>query len=556
MFQRNDLPCWDEECGGRTSCTAYKDDKPRLHCHKCGKTNWDKELVEEYLYMPNDAIQPIRVATSSDFPVRGIINALTDRGITRETAERYNVEQIFDAGGQHVETAFPVFKGTDIVAQKLKSPEKKMRWAGAPKDPELFGQHLFPSGGRYLTITEGEEDAMAAYQMQKLANPSVEPAVVSLVMGAASAAKECKRHWEYINSFENIILSFDGDETGRRAAEDVAALFDFKPKIMLFPHARVKENGKWEFKDASDYLREGKQREFLKLWWGAEKSTPKGVLSFNALWEAMTKDDTHTSVAWPWPGLNAKLHAIHTGDLIIVKAPPKIGKTQFLRETAHAIRTGSPHNVGLIFLEDTLKSIGLGMCALEMNKPVQFPDVPCSLEELKAAHESVAKDDRYTVFDPQDERTVENIFNKIMYFVKAMNCKFIILDHISMLAYQAGDVDERRFLDKLLADLKAMTTKLDIGILAITHVNDDGKTRGSRAAPQLCNALIALSRDKLNPDPIIANTLVVTVEENRLTGDSGEACKLFFNRDTGRLIEADPELAMQGGNREVKFDDA
>lgn len=553
MQKRHDLPCWDEDCGGTSSCSVYLDPKPHLYCFKCTQTNWNEETVEEYLSMTYDNVRPMHTH-QSDFPVKGIVNPLTDRGITRETSEKFSVEQIFDAEGKHVETAFPVFKGSDVVAQKLKTPDKKMRWAGQPKDPEMFGQHLFPSGGRFLTITEGEEDAMACYQMQKLAAPNVEPAVVSLVGGASGAEKECRRHWEYINSFENVIICFDGDETGRRAAEKVAALFDFKPKIMLFPDAKVREDGKWELKDASDYLRDNKQREFIRLWWAAEKSTPKGVLTFTSLFEAMVKDDTHTTVQYPWAGLNEKLHGIHTGDLVIIKAPPKIGKTQFLREVSHHIRVTSPHNVGLIFLEDTLKSIGLGMCALEMNRPIQFPDVPCSLDELKAAHEAVSKDDRYTVFDPQDERTVENIFNKIMYFVKAMNCKFIILDHISMLAYQAGDVDERRFLDKLLADLKAMTTKHDIGILAITHVNDDGKTRGSRAAPQLCNALIALSRDKLNPDPIIANTLVVTVEENRLTGDSGEACKLFFNRETGRLTESDPDLEMAVGDRKVQFD--
>ena len=141
-----------------------------------------------------------------------------------------------------------------------------------------------------------------------------------------------------------------------------------------------------------------------------------------------------------------------------------------------------------------------------------------------------------------------------MYFVKAHDCKFIILDHISMLSYSAGDVDERRFIDKLVADLKGLTTKLNIGIHAVIHINDDGKTRGSRAPVQLCDALIHLDRDKLNDDPVIANTTTLIVEENRLTGDSGKACKLYFDRDTGRLLELDEDLELQMLERKVEFD--
>jgi twinkle protein len=205
-------------------------------------------------------------------------------------------------------------------------------------------------------------------------------------------------------------------------------------------------------------------------------------------------------------------------------------------------------------MEDTKKSIGLGMCALHINRPIQFPDVPYSMEELRAAHDYLSEDERIVIFDPEDERSADNIINKIIYFVKAHNCKIIILDHISMLAYASGDENERKFLDKLSADLKGLTTQLDICLHAIVHVNDDGKTRGSRAPVQLCDALVDLQRDKLNPDPVIANTIDIVVTENRLTGESGLACKVFFDRDTGRLTELDPDLTVSVGERNVQFD--
>lgn len=476
----------------------------------------------------------------SQFPKRGIINAQTSRGITKDTAEKFKVETLFTAEGEAYATSFPVYDFEDkFVAQKVKHLDKKMYWLydgqTRPKH-QMFGQHLFPKGGKYLTITEGEEDCEAAYQMLRQASPNFDCPVISLSYGAGTAEKECKEHWEYINSFENIILAFDGDAAGKKAAEAVSKLFHYKPKIMLFDE---------QTKDSNDYLKAKREKDWINLWWRAERVTPKGVLTFNALWDSMTKTDNDLVVELPWKGLQDMIHGLRTGRFYIFKAKPKIGKSQLFKEMAFHIHKTTEYASGMIMLEETKKSLGLGMCALEMNRPIMFPDVPYTLEELQKAHLDIAKEERLVIFDPEDSKTVENIMSKILYFVKAHNCKYIFLDHISMLAYQAGEFDERRFLDKLLADLKSLTTQLDICICAITHVNDEGETRGSRAFAQLCDFLISLHRDKLSPDKITSNTTEIIVEENRLTGQSGTACHLYFDPETGRMTELDADLKME-----------
>ena len=205
--------------------------------------------------------------------------------------------------------------------------------------------------------------------------------------------------------------------------------------------------------------------------------------------------------------------------------------------------------MGVFFLENTKKEIGLGLCALHMNQPISPWDIPEDLTALQCAHDQLSNDDRITIFDPEDERTVENIMNKITYFVKAHDTKYIIFDHITMLSYQSEDDNERRFLDKLCADLKSLTTSLDICLVVVTHVNDDGKTRGSRALVQLCDAIISLDRDKLSEDPIVKNTTNVIVEENRW-GECGLATRLYYNPETGRMTEIDTELDL---DREIEF---
>lgn len=552
------------ECNNRDANSFYAKDKPHLYCHKCGHSEYNIEKVEEVVLMGDSSVvRNIDTAASKSTMIawqKGMIQSLNHRGIGEEASRRYGVETLYDDKDVAVSVSFPTHnKNGDLVAQKIKPISKTtgspIRWVGNHSEARMFGINRFSMGGKYLTITEGEEDCLACWQMLRDANRAFEPSVISIKDGATSALRDCKREWEYINSFDNIIIAFDGDEEGQSAAKDVAELFPHKVKIMNFSEYR-KDNGVKRMKDSNDYLLAGRQSDFVNLWWKAEKFAPEGIRSFQSLWDDMVNPDTATTVPFPWDGVNKKMYGMRTGELLIFKAPPKVGKTQVLRELVYHIRTTTDYNIGALFLEDTTKSIGMGLCGLYLNKPLQSPDTKYTVEELKEAHEYLSKDDRIVIFDPHAERSAEKVLNRITHMAKGHGCKYIFLDHISMLAYQSGDGDERRFLDKFLADLKELTTTLNVCIMAIIHVNDDGKTRGSRAPVQLCNGLIGLVRDKLNPDPLIANTMEVIVEENRLTGNSGKACNLLYDTNTGRLNEIEDMVVepTEESLREVVFD--
>lgn len=554
--QVNNLPCW--QCGSSDACAYYKKDDS-FYCHICKEflNNNNEEFEAHFLncFGSGEYKEKMQVASYQqsynkqdyEFPQRGVVTALEGRGIGKQAAEKYKVETLFDAtSNKALSRAFPGYdKDGNLVGQKIKTLgiDSKPRWVGNHGHCTLFGMSLFPKGGKYVTITEGEEDALAAYEMLKANAPAFEPVVVSVNDGAQTAESNCKKpiNYDFLNSFENIIIAFDGDGPGKKAAERVAQLFPFKAKVLNFHEAKEGEAG-WNLKDSNDYLKAGKQKEFINMWYRAEKFVPKGVRTFNSLWDDMISTEDNLAVPFPFEGLNKKLFGMTTGRFGVVKAFPKIGKTLLFKLFAHHIIKTTAHNVGLILLEETNKTIGLGMCAIEMQKPLLVPTTEYSQEELQKVHRQLSEGDRLTTFDPTDDRTAENIFNKIMYFVKAHDCKFIFLDHASMLSYQSGEFDERKFLDKLFADLKALTTSLNIHLQVIIHVNDDGKTRGSRAPVQLCDWLISLERDKLNEDPIIANTTNVIVEENRISGDSGLACSLWYDKETGLLYEQDAQL--------------
>ena len=148
---------------------------------------------------------------------QGQFSAIEDRGISLEAAKAYGItvagdKQIYpyyDVNGQHVANKVRHVKTKDFHA------EGRLPQAG------LFGQNQFRDGGKYITITEGELDAVSAYQMMGCKWP-----VVSVRNGAQSAVKDVKAQFEWLNKFENIVVCFDNDEHGNAAAAKVASIFE------------------------------------------------------------------------------------------------------------------------------------------------------------------------------------------------------------------------------------------------------------------------------------------------------------------------------------------
>jgi len=67
--------------------------------------------------------------------------------------------------------------------------------------------------------------------------------------------------------------------------------------------------------------------------------------------------------------------------------------------------------------------------------------------------------------------------------------------------------------------------------------------RGTQAIAQLSDIVIGLERNGQAEDEIERNTTTIRVLKNRFAGFSGEACKLFYDRETGRLREAEDNVA-------------
>src|SRR5260370_37394448 len=104
----------------------------------------------------------------------------------------------------------------------------------------------------------------------------------------------------------------------------------------------------------------------------------------------------------------------------------------------------------------------------------------------------------------------------------------------------AGE-NERQDLDEISTRLEMMVKELDFVLIVVSHVNDFGQTRSSRAIGKVSDIRIDLSRDLAQG----STETYVTVSKNRYCGKTGSAGILTFDPGTYTLSELGGDKCMK-----------
>ena len=441
------------------------------------------------------------------------------------------------------------FKGDDIhfpigdAAQIRINGEKKFKIVGNFKDnTDLFGQERFQQqlGTRFIIVTEGQFDAMAAHQMLGFKTP-----VVSVRNGVSSAVKDIKANYEYLDQFDQVLFCFDNDEPGKKAQEECCQVMSHKAYTIQLPS---------DCKDANDCLLTGNQTAFTKAFWGASRWTPDGIICGGNLYDDVMAPLEESQVDYPFEELNKLTYGIREGELVLVTAGSGLGKSQFLREIVWHIMQNTDDNIGLMFMEESTRKTGLSLMSLAADKPLHLPTTKATQEEKDAAFKQTLGTDRLYFFDHFGSNSVDNIVNRVRYMSKVMGCKYVFLDHISIIVSGQENGDERKALDEVMTKLRTLVQETNICLIAVSHLkrpNDKGheegaatslaQLRGSGSIAQLSDIVIGLERNGQADDAIERNTTYARVLKNRFSGMTGPAGAMLYDGDTGRMNSYVPE---------------
>jgi twinkle protein len=461
----------------------------------------------------------------SNVTLKGEPEALKRRGLSEKTCRFF---RIFRDG---VTLRFPYYTSDGVlVGTKVKNKRKEFTYEGVSTDT-LFGQHLFPTSGRRIVVTEGELDAASCYEAM-----SGWP-MVSLPHGAASARKDIQKQIPLFQGYEEIVLFFDSDEPGIKAAEDAA---------QVLPPGKVKIARMEAYKDPSEALQAGDAEAIRKAIWDAKPYRPDGIVEGKNLLALVTTPQPPFDHEYPFEGLNKKLHGIRYGELTTITAGTGAGKTSFVRQIASDLLCKG-ESVGILELEASNRRTALGLMSTAVGKNLQLgePDE----QELTSAFSRTLSAWNVFLFDGFGSYDPSLIYNRIEYLASGLECRIIFLDHLSILL-SGLDGDERRMIDSTMTKLRSLVERTGISLFLVSHLrrsNNDNNAheeggrvslsqlRGSHSIAQISDNLIGLERDQQSEGGRGLTT--VRVLKNRLFGETGTCGKIDYNLNTCRFTE-------------------
>lgn len=508
-------------CGSSDANAIYA--SGTAYCFSCG--NWS--------VVDNSICNNRRTQTMRDDLLNGEAKALKARGIPANICSQYNYKIGVDNKGNSCQIATYYNKDKQPVAQKLRYKDKTFKFIGESKEALLYGQHLWSSGGKKLTITEGEIDALSV----AVAFDGKYP-VVSIPNGAQGAKKAIIKSLEWVTSFEEIYLWFDNDAPGLQAIEEV---------LDILPIGKVKIIRHEEYKDASDVLINVGKSGVVNTFYNAEAYKPDGFISPIDILEDVIKP-IEWGIPWLYEKLNKVSYGRRYGEVVAIGAGVSVGKTDFvMQQIAEDLK--NKHHVATFMLEQSKVETLQRISGKIDGTFYHLPDVEYDVEKLKATVTSLNNLHIYDNFGKIDWETIKG---KIRAAVHSFDCRIFYIDNLTALNAHADD--ERRNLDSLMEEIASLAKELNIWILLVSHLNppksgashesggkvEQGQFTGSRAIMRWCQFLLGVERNTLHEDPKERCKGLVRCIKDRFSGKAtGQTIGFVYDTETGMTLEAD-----------------
>lgn len=520
-------PCPHPACNS-SDAFSYNTDKMVGSCFSCKNPypakgiKYPAEVLDKF---------PLKEVGGFDAPMPSHERAGNDatykfvgmRGITTMTMEHYGVKTLVNKNGEPIQQEYVYPSG----GKKIRRLPKSFS-AYQLKSDELFGMNLFPSGvSKHVTITEGELDALSVWQMVQ--KPGFPTPVVSLPSASPSKALwENVKNW--LNGFEKIILSIDNDGPGNEVAEKINNMFP--TKVYRVDHG--------SYKDANDFLRNGKAQEFKNLWFNAQKWVPDNILhSAEDLTKLYTETPNHQYVPTGITALDDKAMGLMQGHFTLFKAPTGIGKTELMRYLEwnfiqRGVTFASWH------LEETKLRSLLGLVSYDLNDNLTRKDLieeKGREQDVLGSIKKIASGGNYYQYYLKEESGADELLSHIRLMATAYECKFVMVEPIQDVINIGSEESKESALASLAVSLSRLAADLNIGIISIAHTNDDGEIKYCRMLGQRASVIIRLDRDKEAEDFDDRNTTRLVLEKNRPCSEEGPAGEMIFDPTTFTMRE-------------------
>lgn len=460
---------------------------------------------------------------------------------------------------------FPITKKGKLTGYYAKTlGDRKFTWSiGDVKEGDLFGWEQAKVSGAYkLIITEGLEDAVAAYTINKLyGKEEYMPAIVSLPNGVNSVGKVLSRMSNTITrTFREVILCFDDDEPGHKAVEEA---------MLILPEAK---SVTLPSKDANDCLMKGVGKAAYKaMSFDAQRPKNTRLIFGSDLHERAKQPAQYGELTWPWEKMQNLLKGVRLGETTYIGAGVKMGKSEIAYSLAAHFIKNDKVGVFIAAPEENENELYKAIAGHIVGEDFRNPDTPFNEKEYDKAGKIVSEGgDKLITLDLYQHVGWDTLKADI---IAAANhgVKVVMIDPITNLTAGMSASDANTFLTGMARDISAIAKDKNLAVFLFCHLkapegNIDKDLRrkkysqgqytrmgncpherggdvlstqftGSRAMMQACNLMLGLegNRDDELPEDIRA-TRWLSILEDRKFGNS-DSVRLFRNKYTTQFKE-------------------
>jgi len=514
--------CPFEDCGS-SDAFNWNDDGYGF-CHSCGESYPNKHRLPVFDW----ANQSYPLKRRENVMMKEVKGVTYDdiRGIDPEVCKLYGIQIQTDADGKPVRYAYKYPHTVKYRAFDDKSKTWiKDRGVGMN---HLFGPEFNSNSSNKLYLTEGEFDAASLYQIlgQKF--------FVKSLPSASIGEKFIKQNYNYLNSFKEIIYAGELDDAGRRSAERLYE--SFPTKLYYVPMSK--------YKDANEFLMAGDGEE---LKWTALKpqrySPDNFFCSDEEVAQAIRTENPYDYTPTGHTGLDDKIRGIVKGGLTFLKAPRGTGKTEVIRYFETGLLKNPDTRIALLHMEEMRSTTYRAMATYHLGVNVRTKDDAqengVSEDDVVKAALEATQGERTIVFEMRSHDDPLKLLEYTRLASTVYGAEYIFVDHVQRLAYlsQTGVDGATSVLTSLGARMAQLSKELNIGVVFISQVNDDGRTKYASSLEEEAIICIKIERDVENEDTTVQNTTDFIVDKNRPFARLGRAGSVYYDPETTLLTE-------------------
>jgi replicative DNA helicase len=162
------------------------------------------------------------------------------------------------------------------------------------------------------------------------------------------------------------------------------------------------------------------------------------------------------------------------------------------------------------------------------------------IDVIKAAQEAT-QGERTIVFEMRSHDDPLKLLDYVRLAASVYGANYIFVDHVQRLAYlsQTGVDGATSTLTTLGSRMAQLAKELNIGVVFISQVNDDGRTKYAGSLEEEAIICIKIERDVDSDDEILQNTTEFIVDKNRPFAKLGKAGAVYYDPETTTLLSED-----------------